>query len=209
MGILSPSPSPSGYGSPSISAAQYALTAASLQGVCEAIGEAVKADDLPVTVSLECHVDYDKQPELVHIMKEVWGDKLVTERIHRNVVEVVSDIIHHSHTEVSPDDLKGRIFLMVGLRTAPPREVCADACESRQVEWYPAKVSDVVKQGDEGSSGSSSSDSDFSDSEESQEMKKWRAAHPKNKTKIHPDLAALGVYANSIKPKGNWITRGE
>ncbi|KAI0753417.1 PLC-like phosphodiesterase [Daedaleopsis nitida] len=159
----------------------------SFRGVCEAIGEAVKADDLPVTVSLECHVDYDKQPELVHIMKEVWGDKLVTERIHRNVAEVISDLIHHSHTPVTPDDLTGRIFLMV--------------------EWYPAKVSDLVKQGDEGGSSSSSSDSDFSDSEESQEMKKWRAAHPKNKTKIHPDLAALGVYANSIKPKGNWLSR--
>ena len=76
------------------------------------------------------------------------------------------------------------------------------------MEWYPTKVSDLVRQGDEDGS-SSSSDSDFSDSEEAQEMKKWRAGHPKNKTKIHPDLAALGIYANSIKPKGNWLTQGK
>ena len=68
--------------------------------------------------------------------------------------------------------------------------------------------SDIAKQDDEEDTSSSSSDSDFSDTEESQEMKRWRASHPRNKTKIHPELAALGIYANSIKPKGNWLTRG-
>lgn len=73
----------------------------------------MKPEDPPVTVSLECHVDYEKQPELVGIMKEVWGDKLVTAALHRNVVDAISDLVHHTHTQITPDDLKGRIFLMV------------------------------------------------------------------------------------------------
>ena len=46
-------------------------------------------------------------------MKEVWGSKLVTERLHRSVSDAISDLIHHTRTQVTPDDLKGRIFLMV------------------------------------------------------------------------------------------------
>lgn len=69
-------------------------------------------------------------------------------------------------------------------------------------------MTDVAKGKDDKDDSSSSSDSDFSDSEESQEMKKWRSLHPKNRTKIHPELSALGVYANSIKPKGGWLARG-
>lgn len=72
------------------------------QSVCQAIGDSVKSTDLPVWVSLECHVDETKQPELVQIMKLTWGSKLLDKKI-----EAIEG------NKVSPDDLRGRIVIMV------------------------------------------------------------------------------------------------
>jgi phosphatidylinositol phospholipase C delta len=69
---------------------------------CQAIGETVKPDDLPVFISLECHVPPEKQQEIVQIMTEVWGDKLLSKRLE-NI----------EGNKVSPNDLRGRIVMMV------------------------------------------------------------------------------------------------
>jgi len=66
------------------------------------------------------------------------------------------------------------------------------------VEFYPDKANPVAKTEDD----SSSSDSDLSDSE----VQKKKAAQ-KAHAKIHPQLAALGIYAQSIKPKKNWLVQ--
>lgn len=72
------------------------------QGVCQAIGDSVKPNDLPVWISLECHVDEEKQHELVQIMKLTWGDKLLDKKME-----------HIEGKKVSPNDLRGRIVMMV------------------------------------------------------------------------------------------------
>lgn len=74
--------------------------------VCVAIGEGLDArgdEDWPVLVSLECHVPLVHQDELVRIMVECWGERLVQGEVEGVCGETVT-----------PGQLRGRIVLMVG-----------------------------------------------------------------------------------------------
>ena len=83
----------------------YTLSSAVLfREVCEAVGQAVREHDWPVLVSLECHVPVEGQPEIVQIMEECWGERLVRGPLG----------VEGTKSEVTPKDLKGRIMVMVG-----------------------------------------------------------------------------------------------
>ncbi|OCB89632.1 PLC-like phosphodiesterase [Sanghuangporus baumii] len=139
--------------------------------VCLAIKEGLekKEDDWPVFVSLECHVEPEGQSELVTIMKETWGETLVSGHVEGY------DKDDGSQRHVSPRELKNRIVMMI--------------------EHYPVKEK---SEGDNVDSDTSSS-SDSSKDSDSDSQK------TKTKTKISDELAALGIYALSIKPKKDWL----
>ncbi|KAI1120057.1 PLC-like phosphodiesterase [Nemania abortiva] len=154
------------------------------RAVCESIRdvvdkEAAEAVDkqgyraAPIMLSLENHCGAYGQMRLVEIMKEIWGDRLlskaVREKGHRE---------QETHEEqVCLNELGSKIVLIV--------------------EYFFPSAEDTT---DEESSDSSSS--------EDEEEKQSRAAYKARKRAVKkggiiPELAALGVYAQSVKPRDN------
>lgn len=150
------------------------------RSVCETIRdmvdqEAAQATDgsrpAPILVSLENHCDAHGQKRLVDIMKEVWGDRLLSQAIREKGHQEQEGGEH-----VTLEELGAKIVLIV--------------------EYH--------LQGENESSESSQSDDDSDEGED----KQARAAYNEKKKKagagtIVPELAELGVYAQSVKPVDN------
>ncbi|KAI1145657.1 PLC-like phosphodiesterase [Nemania diffusa] len=158
------------------------------RAVCEAIRdvvdkEAAEAIDkqgyraAPILLSLENHCGAHGQLRLVEIMKEIWGDRLlskaVREKGHRE---------QETHEEqVCLDELGSKIVLIV--------------------EYFFPSAEDKTDE-------ESSEDSSSEDEEERQSRAAYKARkRAVEKGGIIPELAALGVYAQSVKPRNNSSSR--
>lgn len=118
----------------------------------------------PIFISLENHCTPPVQLRLAEIMREEFGNKLVTEALHED------------NTPVTLEEMSGRILVMV--------------------EYYGLDHKDVPE--------------DPHDEEEDQESKEHREKKQANKPgKIAPELASLGVYAQSMKPADDAWLKGE
>lgn len=101
--------------------------------VCVAIGDAVDPADWPVLISLECHVPLQHQDELVQVMKDVWGDKLVTTPVEG---------FEGREREITPAHLRGRILVMVEYHFDPNQSYSDSMSASECVELGDEETSD-------------------------------------------------------------------
>lgn len=81
----------------------------SVRRICEAIERyAFVMSPYPIIISAEVHCSVEQQKVLVHIMREVFGDKLVVAPINPEDADIILP---------SPEDLKGRILLKAKNKT--------------------------------------------------------------------------------------------
>ncbi|EOO03320.1 putative 1-phosphatidylinositol- -bisphosphate phosphodiesterase delta-3 protein [Phaeoacremonium minimum UCRPA7] len=132
----------------------------------------------PILISLENHCGHHGQIRLVEIMREVWGDRLLSKAIREKGHDEQQGGEH-----VTLEELGSKIVVIVEYHI--PGEVESD------------------------------SDSSSSDEEDEEEEKEARKAYKQKKKAakdaiIIPELAELGVYAQSVKPTNNsWFDPGE
>ncbi|KIK62977.1 hypothetical protein GYMLUDRAFT_41279 [Collybiopsis luxurians FD-317 M1] len=159
----------------------YTLTkGVSFKKVCEAIGAGVDAlgpDAWPVLVSLECHVGPEGQANMVNILKEAWGEKLVVGKLDFGLEE---------DARVSPRDLKGRIVLMVEYYA--PDNFAEIEAEQEVEELDPEKDREITTE-------------TIVEGEDLPEVLVGQV----ERGKISDELAALGYYARSWKPSKGWL----
>ncbi|KAF5510344.1 1-phosphatidylinositol 4,5-bisphosphate phosphodiesterase 1 [Colletotrichum siamense] len=144
------------------------------RAVCETIRDVVdqEARDpnpaAPILLSLENHCDPEGQMRLVHIMKEVFGDRLLSQAVREK-----GHAEQEGDSPVRLEELGNKIVLIVE-------------------HHFPGEPED---------SSSSSDDEDEEERKNHEAYKAKKKAAPK--TLIVPELEALGVYAQSVKPVDN------
>lgn len=152
------------------------------RSVCETIRdmvdqEAAQATDTqgnrpaPILISLENHCDAYGQKRLVDIMKEVWGDRLLSKEIREKGHEEQQGGEH-----VTLEELGSKIVVIVEFHL------------KGEIETPDSSADDT----------SSDEEEDKAARKAYKEKKKGTGA-----TVIIPELAELGVYAQSIKPVNN------
>lgn len=160
------------------------------RAVCETIREVVDREAAseattaaPILLSLENHCGPAGQRRLVEIMKEVWGHRLLAAPVHADAP--------NPEDHATLEELASKVVVIV-------EHHIPDEADS-----------------DSDSSSSSSSSDDDDDSEKKQEKQARQDYKEASKKKaavaaiIVPELAALGVYAQSVKPSGgSWFGAG-
>ncbi|RKU45110.1 hypothetical protein DL546_002693 [Coniochaeta pulveracea] len=158
------------------------------RAVCEIIRdvvdvEATRPNPAPVLISLENHCSAHGQMRLVQIMKEVWGDRLLSKEVREKGHREEEGLGDHVRLE----ELGSKIVVTVEYH-------------------FPGEPDSSDEDTSSSSSSSDSSDEEREKEDEDarrakQEYKKEKATAPK--TVIIPELAELGVYAQSVKPQDN------
>lgn len=170
----------------------YTLTShIPFRAVCEAIRdvvdqeakEAVDAQGYraaPIMLSLENHCEDHGQRRLAEIMREVFGDRLLTKAIREKGHQEQQGTGEH----VTLAELQSKITVMVEYHFADE----------------PAESDD----------DSSSSDSEEEESKRARhDYKAQKQSAPAAAGIIVPELASLGIYAQSVKPPNNaWFEQG-
>lgn len=128
----------------------------------------------PIFLSLENHCGAPGQQRLVEIMKEVWGDRLLSKRVREKGHEEQQGTGEH----VTLAELGSKIVVIVEYH-------------------YPNEPPDKVEQ-----------QAEPNDEDEAEEEREAEKVYEENEkaapaTAIVPELAELGVYAQSIKPQNN------
>ncbi|RMZ78282.1 hypothetical protein DV737_g3956, partial [Chaetothyriales sp. CBS 132003] len=152
------------------------------RSVCETIRDVVdkEASDPPnaqgyrggpIFISLENHCSAKGQLRLVEIMKEVWGDRLLTKLVRDTESQDPPSVADYVRLE----ELESKICLIV--------------------EYHLAK--EQIGQIEESEDANSETEEEKRAREEYQKKKQATAAA------IIPELAELGVYAQSVKPIDN------
>lgn len=150
------------------------------RAVCETIrnvvdNEAADANKAaPIMVSLENHCDAHGQRRLAHIMREVWGDRLLSKAIRDKGTSEQEGTSQREHVTLAELGNKIAVIVEYHLPNEPQQ----------------------------------SSDSDSSSDEDDTDNKQARQAYAQKKKTtnpgvIVPELAELGVYAQSVKPVNN------
>ena len=156
----------------------------SFRSVCEAIRDVVDKEaaqpvtgsgyrSAPIMLSLENHCSPQGQKRLAEIMKEVWGDRLLSKRVRDEGTAEQEG----SGNPVTLKELGAKICVIVEYH-------------------FPGEPE--------------SSDEEEEDPNEDVKEKRERQEYEKNKQEasktITPELAELGVYAQSVKPRDqSWL----
>lgn len=154
------------------------------RAVCEAMRDIVDkeaADPVshtgyraaPIMLSLENHCSAQGQKRLVEIMKEVWGDRMISQRVRDHGSAEQEGV----GAPVTLDELGSKICVIVEYHFGQEPE------ESSDEEDEPEE--------------------DAKDKQQREEYKKQKKEAPRI---ITPELAELGVYAQSVKPRDHsWL----
>ncbi|KAG6107772.1 hypothetical protein E4U13_006807 [Claviceps humidiphila] len=147
----------------------------------------------PILLSLENHCKAHGQRRLAAIMKEVFGERLLSEPIRRKG----HDEQEEDNVHVSLADLEARICVIVEYRLV--------GNEAEQPEESDPKSESSESDSDSGLGNAELETPDARDAQREYEDNKKKALTDS----IVPELAELGVYAQSVKPIDNsWFKPG-
>jgi phosphatidylinositol phospholipase C delta len=159
------------------------VSSISFRTVCETLRDVVdqeaasERNAAPIVISLENHCDVHGQLRLAQIMREVFGERLLSQAIREKGQHEQENPASHEHVTLA--ELGNKIVVIVEYHLPNEEE-------------------------------SSDSDSESGDEEQRQARKQYvEKKKATNAGMIIPELAELGVYAQSVKPVNNsWFDPG-